>query len=220
MSVRVTLTRAQVSAAERIGKKREQIATSLGWAHNYGFNGRYPNEPHMAGAAAEQAVALCIGVEWKPSLEPDKQTGDVGKAQVRSTPRVTGSLILHDDDPDEAPFILVTGKRPNLVVRCWCYGREGKLPEYWRTDTGRPAFFVPQRSMRDFETDRRRKVTDWEGPTCATEAHRVFDWRVLSDRARDDNPGIWVCGLCHPCVLPSEWIEYRAATSADVRLAA
>lgn len=120
-------------------------------------NGRQPiyGEPHdpwaadVEGALAEMAVAKHMDRYWSPasSQAPHTIPGDVGPLQVRSTTRPNGCLILHPNDPDEAVFWLVTGSAPTYTLAGWIRGADGKLEQYWREDTGRPAFFVPQTAL-------------------------------------------------------------------------
>lgn len=57
---------------------------------------------------------------------------------------------MHRTDPDDRPFVLVTGVAPKFVLRGWIWGRDGKLEKYWgeRNNNGRPAFFVPQSALQ------------------------------------------------------------------------
>jgi hypothetical protein len=51
---------------------------------------------------------------------------------------------VHDRDKDDDLFILVTGTAPSFRIAGCIMGRDAKRSEFWRTDTGRPAYFVPQ----------------------------------------------------------------------------
>jgi hypothetical protein len=103
---------------------------------------------HIEGAAAEMAVAKALGLYWEGVWsEIDRGRGDVGDYQVRHTLRDKGCLLLHPDDLDDAMFVLVTGVAPKLRIAGKIMGREGKDTRYWRTDTGRPAFFIPQGAL-------------------------------------------------------------------------
>lgn len=107
-------------------------------------------EAHVLGAWGECVVAKVTDCYWIGDLgRPDGGAGDVGSMHVRTAARSDRKLILHDDDVDDEPFILVVPLRlPQFRIVGWCYGREGKLPVYWETFTGRPAYFVPQDVLR------------------------------------------------------------------------
>ena len=60
------------------------------------------------------------------------------------------SLIVHDTDPDDAPFVLVTPTDDPLTFTLvgWITGRDAKRAEWWRElQPGRPAFCVPQSAL-------------------------------------------------------------------------
>jgi hypothetical protein len=113
---------------------------------------------HLLGAAGEVAVAEYLGVYYDGALGRMRAT-DAGWVQVRTTMYPRGCLILHDTDPDDDVFVLVTGNPPQLRLEGRIRGRDGKRPEFWRDPSkkGRPAFFVPQDAlgrMRDRQAAR------------------------------------------------------------------
>lgn len=144
--VEVVLEQDLIRRAARAGVERQLRNLARGDAH--GFNGDGWGV-HVEGAAGELAFATAHGLPWI-DVADDFSTlpGDVGPFQVRTTARMNGSLIVHERDPDDAPFVLVTGRVPRFVLRGWLYGREAKDSRWWRTDTGRPAYFVPQSALR------------------------------------------------------------------------
>lgn len=108
----------------------------------------------IEGAGAEMALAKVLGRYWAGAVveDPRELDGDVGqRVQVRHTPRRNGCLLLHPTDPDDHAFVLVVGAMPTYRIIGWLYARQGKRESYWRTDTGRPAFFVPQGALRAFQ---------------------------------------------------------------------
>ena len=114
-------------------------------AHGYSGGGY---DVHITGAVGEFVAAKGLGLFW---AGPGTLRGhDVGVIQVRSTDREDGCLILHRDDPDGVPFVLVTGRYPRFQVRGWTLGSEGKKEKWWSEKVpGRPAFFVPQSALAD-----------------------------------------------------------------------
>ena len=110
---------------------------------------------HIEGACAEYAVAKHLGVFWNGNMG-NLKADDVGPFQVRSTEHANGRLILHEGDPSDKLYVLVTGRCPSYVIQGWIKGEDGQNPKYW-TDpsTGRPAFFVTTadlKPMSDFPT--------------------------------------------------------------------
>jgi hypothetical protein len=155
----IRLLAEDVHVAEWVGEERERRASRRGWQRNDGKAGQDIFEDHRSGAAAEYAVALALGVTWRPSLEPDKLEGDVLGLHVRATSHDHGHLVLHkpiaqvgrrDGDPD-GTFVLVTGTRPWLTVRGWIKSDIGRDRAWWgrlTPQSRRPCFKVPQSALR------------------------------------------------------------------------
>jgi hypothetical protein len=107
---------------------------------------------HIEGAAAEMAVAKMRGAYWDGVWsEIDRERDDVAGIQVRSTTRNNGCLILHPSDNDRDLFYLAVGMAPTFRIAGMIRAAHGKREEFWRTDTGRPAFFVPQSALHQVE---------------------------------------------------------------------
>jgi hypothetical protein len=100
--------------------------------------------------AAELLVSRALNQSWTPyASSPDEIISDVGRSvQVRQTSRLNGCLILHDKDNDDHAFVLVVGTSNNQRICGWIRGIAGKQKLFWRTDTGRPAYFVPQSILK------------------------------------------------------------------------
>lgn len=93
---------------------------------------------------AEAAVAKAIGRYWLAVLQnPQDANGDVSGIEVRSTARPNGRLIVHDEDKDDSPFVLVRGLFPSYDVVGWILGKDAKQEKYLFNGDGRPAYFVP-----------------------------------------------------------------------------
>lgn len=104
---------------------------------------------HVIGAIGEWATAKALGLYWSDHLPGP---GDIGKLEVRSTPRPNGPLIVRPRDPDAVPFVLVAGSPPVLRVVGWLAGAEAKVERWWRGDSERPgAYFVPQSALRPLD---------------------------------------------------------------------
>lgn len=155
MGSTVTLSWDELRLAAVVGVERQLAAMRLARPEIYGWDANRDRwGTHIEAAAAEMAFAKHRGNYWLPLAEdPAKLDGDVGKAQIRSTQRPDGSLLLHARDADDAPFILLTGTAPTFVIAGWIWGRDGKHEKWWReTDRNgrrlRPAFFVPQQALK------------------------------------------------------------------------
>ena len=101
----------------------------------------------IEGACGELAVAKFTGRTW---LGVGVMRGDdVPGLQVRTTRHTTGRLLVRRDDPNEATFVLVTGRTPVFVIRGWVYGREAKRDEWWGAPnpTAPALFCVPQAAL-------------------------------------------------------------------------
>ena len=116
--------------------------------------GQGHNDPaaHILGAWGECVVARAIDCYWSETLgHPDGGDADVGAFHVRTAPDPKYRLILHPEDHDSAPYVLVVIERlPSFRVAGWCYGSDGKQEKFWGdpAGTGRHAFFVPQSALR------------------------------------------------------------------------
>lgn len=145
----VTLSWFEVFQGAACGVLRQIENLRAGRRDAHGFSGDGWGL-HVDGALAEMAAAKASDRYWEAvvSGDPRRIAGDVGLVQVRSTRRVNGSLIVHPTDPDEATFVLVVGTAPSYRVVGSILGREAKDSRWWRTDTGRPAYFVPQEVLR------------------------------------------------------------------------
>lgn len=112
----------------------------------------------IQGAEAELAVAKALKLPWDGSfLKLEKwfewkQSGtDVSGLEVRSTKHQNGCLIIHKNDKDNVPYILViTKEKPLFKLVGWNFGKSAKFDKYWRdVGYGRPCFFLPQSELYD-----------------------------------------------------------------------
>lgn len=144
----VELSRFEVAAALAVGDALRDAAIAAGRAAAHGAtkDERAAREIHRQGALAEAAVAKALGRFWEvPDFEL-RGEGDIGAGfHVRSTTIEHGSLILHPEDPDSGIFVLaIAAGDTTWRIVGWIQAADGKRSAFWREDTGRPAFFVPQ----------------------------------------------------------------------------
>ncbi len=156
MTETIRLTQEDLRLVEEVADKRHHWNRDRGGANTYGLGERVHERDltlDRDGAAAELAVAKYWDLEWEPIWDRlDKRRPDVGHLHVRSTRVITGSLMIHPDDPD-GPFVLaVVLVNDEISLRGWLYSRDAKRKQFWRTDTGRPAFFARQRYLCPLST--------------------------------------------------------------------
>lgn len=147
MIVRLSPGECRAAAYVGINRRLDSMRNQRQEVHGAAAGGDYWTIDVEA-AGAELALAKALGVHWTGLDGPDKDVGDVAGAQVRHSRRPDASLILHERDADGDRFVLVTGALPEMTVRGWLHGRDGKRPEFWRTNVPRPAYFVPASELR------------------------------------------------------------------------
>lgn len=120
--------------------------------HKWGMSTALAFDNNCYGCLAELVVAKHLGVWW--SGEGLYEFSDVGQVEVRYAHKRNFRLILHDDDLDDRPYVLVTGEGAggSFWIDGWIMGRDGKHDEWWEDPgTSRPAYFVPRDQLRPIE---------------------------------------------------------------------
>lgn len=151
----VELTDYERSLARHVGKARHRASRSRRDrdAHGLKADDAASLELNIEGAAGELAVAKALNRYWHGSVDTFKEVPDVGvNIEVRTSADPRASLIVREDDPDSRSYILVTGTSlTGFKLHGWIRGREAKHPA-WLKDPGsrEPAYFVPQRELRQF----------------------------------------------------------------------
>ena len=113
-----------------------------------------PLKPDIQGAIGEMAAACAFQLPWTGKFKPHAEWitwrtqdgADIGDSiEVRATACSTGSLILHDSDKDNSPYVLV--KLVNDDTEAYIYGwltakegRKGRVQE--DRGHGRPCYYV------------------------------------------------------------------------------
>ncbi len=139
------LTDQQFTDALRIAERIYRTGRRFGRRPRYGQDAAVLPTQNQDGTLACKAFAVMEGLPYNPGVAPEWRVGDYW---IRSTARERGCLLLHPDDDSKEQFVLLIGYGHTWGIAGWCYGADGQCPRYWRTDTGRPAFFVPQRALR------------------------------------------------------------------------
>lgn len=107
---------------------------------------------HINGAMGEMAFAKSEQLYWDGSVDTFKRP-DVGGIYVRTRSRPEYELLIREDDPDNAPFVLVRGQEGCYDIVGWMWSQEAKQPS-WQHDYGNrePAWFVPDRYLQPIDT--------------------------------------------------------------------
>jgi hypothetical protein len=152
MSVRIELTPDEFLTAAIVGVRRQVMNLRDGRKDAHGANPADGWTLHVEGACGEAAVAKLLNLWWSGNLGR-LRAADVGRLQVRTAWRANSSLIIHESDPDDDCFVLVTGRAPAFTVIGWIHGRDAKQPEWWGDPAGgRAAYFVPANVLAPIET--------------------------------------------------------------------
>jgi hypothetical protein len=107
---------------------------------------------HVNGAGGEIAVAKERDVYWGGHINRfNGQGGDVGKqVQVRTRLKAQWPMIINERDPDDVPFVKVSGLAPHYEVHGWVWGRDGKREE-WRDPSAHWRFLVPAEALHSMD---------------------------------------------------------------------
>lgn len=150
--VSVSLTQAELKLAAQMGCMRQISNLFKDRRDAHGCPVTIGWQVHVEGCAGELAVAKHLNLFWNGNFE-NLKADDVGRFQVRTADSHGKRLILHDKDPDDRIFILVTGMSPHFLIQGWIKASEGKVQEYWSDPAGgRPAYFVPKERLYPMES--------------------------------------------------------------------
>lgn len=129
----------------RLGNMRRAIKAKYGAPEDEGAW-----EPDFFACQGEMAVAKCLNLFWSGSVGDFGAVDVGGLVQVRTRRKKWHQLILHKEDSDNEPFVLVCAhESPKFMLCGWIFGKDGKLDKFWSDPAGgRPAYFVPQEQLR------------------------------------------------------------------------
>jgi hypothetical protein len=150
MRARVTITPDMVDRARAIRDAIEHehaIGTSR---EQYGADRRDPADKTrrmLRATLAEMVVGQALGLAVSPPIvgtmkwrvQPDLATG----VEVRHTELRRPRLLLHRDDPPDAPHVLVTGDELEMTLHGWATPREFLVPLWWDATLPHPTWAVP-----------------------------------------------------------------------------
>ena len=103
---------------------------------------------NIIGAMGEACVSKWGGIWWSGALGNYK-ADDSGKLQVRTVDHPKKRLIIHDEDKDDRPYLLVYADAPEFYIKGWIMGADGKNKKYWSDPQGtqRHAYFVKDEDL-------------------------------------------------------------------------
>ncbi len=189
-------------------------------------------EADLTGAEGELAVSEYLGVTWDGEIKDidewdtwKLEGNDVKGLEVRTTRLGHGSLILHPNDKNGVPYILVTAaERPKFKIVGWLLAEDGKQSQYWREDVPRPCYMVPQASLKpinlllDAVNSRKEQSTSLaviepvaiaEAPVTAVATKRVPTWQGFSKfESFDTETHLLQKGLLCPPLVCGSFARY------------
>jgi hypothetical protein len=141
----------------------ESRAKNLNHATTYtrNFNERISQE--VIGILGELAVLEFLNINSDPLVNTYHNVADAGKdVESRATNKLDGHLILRDNDNPERRYIFCTVGYDAVRLIGWSKGQDVMKDEYFRSEEKiksmyknprvvRPAYFVPQRALKDMK---------------------------------------------------------------------
>lgn len=158
MALKVKLTEEEINLAYEIAHKRNQSQRKANRKDGKVLEDSI--EIDKQGALAELAVAKCLGRLWDGKffeihewLNYRQSGNDVSGLEIRSTKHKNGRLIIHPNDKDYVPYVLVIQDKDDFELVGWLYAFEAKRPEYFKdVGYGRPCYYAPRDILRDIKT--------------------------------------------------------------------
>jgi len=154
--IQVLLTPEQIASASEIGRKRNKLQR-LAKRKDDIVHGSSSIERDIAGAQAELAASLGLGVQWAgPLLEIEawdrwkKDGHDLGyQIEVKSTEHANGCLLLQEKhDPNLRYVMVVTRYSPEFLLIGWELGSAIKQQSHWDKEADRPCYKLMQSALR------------------------------------------------------------------------
>lgn len=133
------------------GAHKHLESKARGRKDNHGYDARDEWDVAIEGAMGEMAAGKALGLYWDGAVNKFTEGGDLGRLiQVRTTKRHTNGLLIRPGDPDEKPFVHVSGKNGEYRVHGWAFGREAKQACWIFKKPPRPdCFFMPTEEVHD-----------------------------------------------------------------------
>jgi hypothetical protein len=104
--------------------------------------------------ASEWVVARYLGVDYDPYDIKFKERADVGaNIEVKYTPYLEGTLIIHEYDRTSDVAVLVVGQSPHYEIRGWIPVAIAQKPKYRHSK--QPNWWVSQINLQPIENLKR-----------------------------------------------------------------
>lgn len=157
------ITREGIKEALEKGRIRAEVNIGRRTAQKRGCNADLKTRYEMdeMSAVSEYLVAALTGRKWLSGgiVRDNPEDGDVeGPLQIRWTKYDNGHLLIYPDEPNNQPWILVTGRDPySLNIRGWIFGQDAKKKEFFRRDLAEKrnreaAYWIPQEELHDMKS--------------------------------------------------------------------
>jgi hypothetical protein len=141
----------EYSMASEVGRSRQLSSIRRSLTDRHGFNGLGWSE-HIEGACGELAAAKALDVYWNGSVDTFKTADLSTNIHIRTRSRHDYDLIVREKDPEDATYILVTGKCPTYTIQGFISGFDAKNDQWLQEYGNRPAaFFVPAVHLHPIE---------------------------------------------------------------------
>jgi hypothetical protein len=148
----ITLTWAEMMTAYHIASQRRIMNMRKGLAGRYGApEGDGSEELDIISTRGEMAVAKGLNLYWSGSVGDYGAVDVGGLVEVRTRTKDWHSLIIHPNDKDWAPYVLVDASDPpRMRLVGWVLGVDGKSDKFWSDPSkkNRPAYFIEQSELR------------------------------------------------------------------------
>lgn len=141
-----------LSASEAAAVREEaaaRVRRGANFRQLHGINVANRETLDLVGTLGEFGLCALTGAEW--TTRGRVGGADVGAWMVRATTRTHGRLLLHDTDPDEFVFCLMTVDGDSVVFRGSIFARHGKDDRFWDAAMPNPCYAVPQRALLPLE---------------------------------------------------------------------
>lgn len=149
----IQLTWPEMMTAYHVASQRRIMNMKKGLAGRYGAPEKDGSEElDIISTRGEMAVAKFLNLYWSGSVGDYGAVDVGGLVEVRTRTKDWHSLIIHPEDRDWAPYVLVdSSMTPQFRIVGWIYGCDGKQEKYWSdpAKANRHAYFVTQEDLRD-----------------------------------------------------------------------
>lgn len=119
--------------------------------NRHGHTGKTSEVDHVNSACATRAVCRYYGLPWYPQVNVFHAIRNAEPLEVQYRSQEKYQLLIRGEDQGDAPFVLVRGIPPEMLLIGWIVaGHAKRRPDWMKTHGGRePAYFVPDDCLYD-----------------------------------------------------------------------